>query len=244
MKNLVRLSKIISHAGICSRRDAEKLIKKGEVKVNGEILKEFIIAQDKIKEISIKNVKLKKKKTKIWCFYKPKGFVCSNVEQYNQKSLFKLLPKNFERVVSVGRLDIPSEGLLLLTNNPTLSTFLENPKNKITRKYQVEFSGLIPDEFNNIKKGIEIEGIFYEPINFKILKENCLEMHLIEGKNREIRRIFKFYNLKVLKLKRIEYGPFKIKKLIDGQIYLVDHSMLKKNLNIIGFKDENNFWKI
>ena len=244
MKNLVRLSKIISHAGICSRRDAEKLIKKGEVKVNGEILKEFIITQDKIKEISIKNVKLKKKKTKIWCFYKPKGFVCSNVEQYNQKSLFKLLPKNFERVVSVGRLDIPSEGLLLLTNNPTLSTFLENPKNKITRKYQVEFSGLIPDEFNNIKKGIEIEGIFYEPINFKILKENCLEMHLIEGKNREIRRIFKFYNLKVLKLKRIEYGPFKIKKLIDGQIYLVDHSMLKKNLNIIGFKDENNFWKI
>lgn len=144
----------------------------------------------------------------------------------------------------MGRLDIPSEGLLLLTNNPTLSTFLENPKNKITRKYQVEFSGLIPDEFNNIKKGIEIEGIFYEPINFKILKENCLEMHLIEGKNREIRRIFKFYNLKVLKLKRIEYGPFKIKKLIDGQIYLVDHSMLKKNLNIIGFKDENNFWKI
>ena len=244
MKNLVRLSKIISHAGICSRRDAEKLIKKGEVKVNGEILKEFIIAQDKIKEISIKNVKLKKKKTKIWCFYKPKGFVCSNVEQYNQKSLFKLLPKNFERVVSVGRLDIPSEGLLLLTNNPTLSTFLENPKNRITRKYQVEFSGLIPDEFNNIKKGIEIEGIFYEPINFKILKENCLEMHLIEGKNREIRRIFKFYNLKVLKLKRIEYGPFKIKKLIDGQIYLVDHSILKKNLNIIGFKDENNFWKI
>ena len=244
MKNLVRLSKIISHAGICSRRDAEKLIKKGEVKVNGEILKEFIIAQDKIKEISIKNVKLKKKKTKIWCFYKPKGFVCSNVEQYNQKSLFKLLPKNFERVVSVGRLDIPSEGLLLLTNNPTLSTFLENPKNKITRKYQVEFSGLIPDELNNIKKGIEIEGIFYEPINFKILKGNCLEMHLIEGKNREIRRIFKFYNLKVLKLKRIEYGPFKIKKLIDGQIYLVDHSMLKKNLNIIGFKDENNFWKI
>ena len=244
MKNLVRLSKIISHAGICSRRDAEKLIKKGEVKVNGEILKEFIITQDKIKEISIKNVKLKKKKTKIWCFYKPKGFVCSNVEQYNQKSLFKLLPKNFERVVSVGRLDIPSEGLLLLTNNPTLSTFLENPKNKITRKYQVEFSGLIPDEFNNIKKGIEIEGIFYEPIDFKILKENCLEMHLIEGKNREIRRIFKFYNLKVLKLKRIEYGPFKIKKLIDGQIYLVDHSMLKKNLNIIGFKDENNFWKI
>ena len=244
MKNLVRLSKIISHAGICSRRDAEKLIKKGEVKVNGEILKEFIITQDKIKEIYIKNVKLKKKKTKIWCFYKPKGFVCSNVEQYNQKSLFKLLPKNFERVVSVGRLDIPSEGLLLLTNNPTLSTFLENPKNKITRKYQVEFSGLIPDEFNNIKKGIEIEGIFYEPINFKILKENCLEMHLIEGKNREIRRIFKFYNLKVLKLKRIEYGPFKIKKLIDGQIYLVDHSMLKKNLNIIGFKDENNFWKI
>ena len=244
MKNLVRLSKIISHAGICSRRDAEKLIKKGEVKVNGEILKGFIIAQDKIKEISIKNVKLKKKKTKIWCFYKPKGFVCSNVEQYNQKSLFKLLPKNFERVVSVGRLDIPSEGLLLLTNNPTLSTFLENPKNRITRKYQVEFSGLIPDEFNNIKKGIEIEGIFYEPIDFKILKENCLEMYLIEGKNREIRRIFKFYNLKVLKLKRIEYGPFKIKKLIDGQIYLVDHSMLKKNLNIIGFKDENNFWKI
>ena len=83
------------------------------------------------------------------------------------KSLFKLLPQNFERVVSVGRLDIPSEGLLLLTNNPTLSSFLENPKNKITRKYQVEFSGLIPDEFNNIKKGIEIEGIFYEPIILK-----------------------------------------------------------------------------
>ncbi len=244
MNNLVRLSKIISHAGICSRRDAEKLIEKGEVKVNGEILKEFVIAQDKIKEIAIKNIKLRKKKTKIWCFYKPKGFVCSNVEQYNQKSLFKLLPKNFERVVSVGRLDIQSEGLLLLTNNPTLSTFLENPKNKISRKYQVEFSGQIPGEFNKIKKGIAIQGIFYAPIDFKILKKNFLEMNLIEGKNREIRRIFKFYNLKVLKLKRIEYGPFKIKKLIDGQIYMVNHSMLKKNLNILDFTDESDFWKI
>ena len=244
MKNLVRLSKIISHAGICSRRDAEKLIEKGEVKVNGEILKEFVIAQDKIKEIAIKNVRLKKKRTKIWCFYKPRGYVCSNVEQYSQKSLFKLLPKNFERVVSVGRLDIPSEGLLLLTNNPTLSTFLENPKNKITRKYQVEFSGQIPVEFNKIKNGIAIEGFFYSPIDFKILKKNLLEIKLIEGKNREIRRIFKFYNLKVLKLKRIEYGPFKIMKLTDGQIYMVDQSMQKKNLYIMGFNDESNFWKI
>ena len=149
MKNQkIRISKILSHAGICSRREAEALVKEGKIELNGEIFEEFTIEKDKIKKIRVLGKELKKLKTRVWLLNKPVGYVCSNKEQKNQKSLFRLLStKDFPRVVTVGRLDINSEGLIILTNNPSLSNFLEKPSNKVERIYLVDVKGSLPKNF-------------------------------------------------------------------------------------------------
>ena len=133
----IRIAKILSHSGVCSRREAEILIKEGKIELNNEIFKEFSIEKDKIQSIRALGKELKKLKTRVWFLNKPVGYVCSNKEQENQKSLFRLLSKDFPRVVTVGRLDINSEGLMILTNNPSLSSFLERPSNKVERIYLV-----------------------------------------------------------------------------------------------------------
>ncbi len=243
----VRLSKILSHCGICSRREAEKYIKEGYLKVNGKIFTDYSIESKQIKKISIFDKVLNKKKTRIWIFNKPINYVSSNKEQGNQRSLFKLFPKNIPRLVSVGRLDIMSEGLMIFTNNPTLSNFLEKPKNKITRKYKVIVKGdLSGDLFVATKKNFEIAGQIYQKIKIQVIssreKIHTLKIELIEGKNREIRKIMKNYKLVVKKLKRVEYGPFKLGQLELGKIFEVNEQELNKIFKKIGYVDENNFW--
>ena len=243
-KKVVRISKILSHSGICSRRDAEELIKTGNVEVNGNITKEFFIDTSSLKSVKVNGKEIKKKKTELWLFNKPRGFVCSNREQGNQKSMFSLLPKGIPRVVSVGRLDIDSEGLMLLTNNPSLSNFLEKPNNEIKRKYQVKIKGDIPRSFIQIKKGITVNGIKYKSILYKFLSEKDIEMVLKEGKNREIRKILNYFDLKVEMLKRTRFGPFFLKHLRRGDVTKLENKFLKKKLDQIGFFDEDNFWPI
>ena len=121
-----------------ARREAETLIKKGDVRINNEVFKEFSIEMELIKSISVKGKQLTKSDTKFGVFYKPKGYVSSNKEQLNQKSLFRLIPKNLPRVITVGRLDINSEGLMILTNNPSLSNFLKDQKMK-SLEFTVKF---------------------------------------------------------------------------------------------------------
>ena len=245
--NKVRLSKIISHCGICSRRDAEKYIKEGYLKVNGEVFKNFSIESDQIKKISIFDKVLNKKKTRVWLFNKPTYYVSSNKEQGNQRSLFRLFPKDLPRLVSVGRLDIMSEGLMILTNNPTLSSFMENPKNKVARKYKVVVKGdLTNNLFIETQKNFKISGEIYQKIKIQLIssreKIHTLEIELLEGKNREIRKIMKNFRLIVMKLKRTEYGPFKLGHLKSGKISEIKKEELTKVLKRLGFVDENNFW--
>ncbi len=241
---IVRISKILSHGGVCSRRDAEELIRIGKVEVNGNISKEFLIDSKLLQSIRVNGKEVKKKKTALWLFHKPPGYVCSNREQGNQKSIFSLLPKTFPRVVSVGRLDIESEGLLLLTNNPSLSNFLEKPLNSIERKYEVKIRGELPRDFVQINKGITINGIEYKSILFRLVEKNKIEMNLKEGKNREIRRILNHFNIKVEILKRTRYGPFSLKYLKRGDIAKLEKKVLKDKLEQIGFFNEDNFWSI
>tara|TARA_B100000989_G_scaffold78596_1_gene55942 strand:- start:2267 stop:3016 length:750 start_codon:yes stop_codon:yes gene_type:complete len=243
-KKVVRISKILSHSGICSRRDAEELIRKGNVEVNGNIFKEFLIDTRSLKSVKVNGKEINKRKTELWIFNKPPGFVCSNREQGNQKSMFSLLPKSIPRVVSVGRLDIDSEGLILLTNNPSLSNFLEKPINNIERKYEVKIKGVVPKKFIEIKKGITVNGIKYKSILYKFLSKNNIEIVLKEGKNREIRNILSYFNVKVEVLKRIRFGPFFLKNLGKGHIVKLENKFLKKKLQQIGFFDEGNFWPI
>ena len=244
----IRISKILSHAGICSRREAEILVKEGKVELNGEIFEEFSIEKDKIKKIRVLGKELKKPKTRAWVLNKPVGYVCSNKEQKNQKSLFRLLStKDFPRVVSVGRLDINSEGLIILTNNPSLSSFLERPSNKVERIYLVDVKGSLPQNFYNlIEKKINIEGITYEICGLETMYSrnfnHQFKIKLYEGKKREIRNIMNFFGLKVLRLKRTQYGPFLLKNLEEGNVKEIEEKKINNFLKQLNFSYENNFW--
>ena len=245
---LIRLSKLISHAGICSRKNAEFLIKNGDVKINDNVYKEFFIEKSLIKSIKVKDKPLTNIKTRVWILNKPVGYVSSNKEQFSQKSLFRLVPKDLPRVVSVGRLDIKSEGLLLLTTNPKLSSYLEDPSNKIERRYIVKVSGKIPENLDKLVEGqFLVDGILYNEIKIKLSnseEKNMMEVKLTEGKNREIRKVLNYFNLKVQKLKRISFGPFELNDIGIGNLVEIEIKFLDKLLNSIGFTDENNFRQI
>ena len=245
---LIRLSKLISHAGICSRKNAEFLIKNGDVKINDNVYKEFFIEKSLIKSIKVKDKLLTNIQTRVWILNKPIGYVSSNKEQFSQKSLFRLIPKDLPRVVSVGRLDIKSEGLLLLTTNPKLSAYLEDPSNKIERRYIVKVSGKIPKNLDKLVKGqFLVDGILYNEIKIKLSnsgEKNMMEVKLTEGKNREIRKVLNYFNLKVQKLKRISFGPFELNDIGIGNLVEIEIKFLDKLLNSIGFTDENNFRQI
>ena len=242
------MSKLISHAGICSRKNAEFLIKNGDVKINDNVFKEFFIEKSLIKSIKVKDKPLTKIKTRVWILNKPVGYVSSNKEQFSQKSLFRLVPKDLPRVVSVGRLDIKSEGLLLLTTNPKLSSYLEDPSNKIERRYIVKVSGKIPQNLDKLVEGqFLVDGILYNEIKIKLSnseEKNMMEVKLTEGKNREIRKVLNYFNLKVQKLKRISFGPFELNDIGIGNLVEIEIKFLDKLLNSIGFTDENNFRQI
>ena len=242
------MSKLISHAGICSRKNAEFLIKNGDVKINDNVFKEFFIEKSLIKSIKVKDKPLTNIKTRVWILNKPVGYVSSNKEQFSQKSLFRLVPKDLPRVVSVGRLDIKSEGLLLLTTNPKLSSYLEDPSNKIERRYIVKVSGKIPENLDKLVEGqFLVDGILYNQIKIKLSnseEKNMMEVKLTEGKNREIRKVLNYFNLKVQKLKRISFGPFELNDIGIGNLVEIEIKFLDKLLNSIGFTDENNFRQI
>ena len=242
------MSKLISHAGICSRKNAEFLIKNGDVKINDNVFKEFFIEKSLIKSIKVKDKPLTNIKTRVWILNKPVGYVSSNKEQFSQKSLFRLIPKDLPRVVSVGRLDIKSEGLLLLTTNPKLSSYLEDPSNKIERRYIVKVSGKIPENLDKLVEGqFLVDGILYNEIKIKLSnseEKNMMEVKLTEGKNREIRKVLNYFNLKVQKLKRISFGPFELNDIEIGNLVEIEIKFLDKLLNSIGFTDENNFRQI
>ena len=242
---LIRLSKLISHAGVCSRKNAEFLIKNGDVKINERVFKEFFIEKSLIKSIKVKDKLLSKNEIRVWILNKPVGYVSSNKEQFSQKSLFRLIPSDLPRVVCVGRLDIQSEGLLLLTTSPKLSSYLENPSNKIERRYIVKVSGKIPKNLDKlVKDQFFVNGILYNGVKIRLPKyrdKNLIEVELTEGKNREIRNILNYFDLKVQKLKRISFGPFKLNDIDIGNFVETEMIFLNKLLNSIGFTDENNF---
>ena len=219
MKKTFKVSKLIAEAGICSRRKAEILIKEGRVKLNNKILKSVPERATTKDIISVDNKEINiKKKIRLWKYYKSTGLLTTNYDPLGRKTIFEVIPKTLPRIVTVGRLDLNSEGLLLLTNSGSFSRHLELPKNSFIREYKVKVRGKIDiEKLKNLKKGIIIKGIKYGAIEANILKKSAtnawIKMRLIEGKNREIRKIMNFFGWTVIKLKRISYGPIKLKNL-------------------------------
>ena len=224
MLNKMRIAKYIANAGFCSRREAEKLIEKKIVKINDLLCDHPSNTVKEDDKITIgKQIITLNKTIRLWKIYKPIKYICSTKDEQNRKKVFDLIPKNFPRMISVGRLDFMSEGLLLLTNNGDYSRNLELPNEGYERVYRVCLRGKIKvEDIEKINKGIKINNVIYERIKIKIDKLNnnytWIIVKLREGKNREIRNICKYFSWQIVKLIRIQFGPYKLGKIKEGEI--------------------------
>lgn len=212
-----RLAKVMARSGVCSRREAERWIADGRVRVNDTTIETPATLVKSTDFIEIDGVPLpKKEKTQVWIFHKPRGVVTTHFDPEGRETLFDLLPHHLpDHVISVGRLDLMSEGLILLTNDGELARQLEHPSSEIPRVYQVRiFGALDPQGLAQLTKGITVNGVNYGPIAWR--QGPCkgdnqwIEMTLTEGKNREIRKVIDHIGGRVNRLIRVAYGPFKL----------------------------------
>ena len=229
----IRIAKFLSSKGYGSRREIEQLIQKNKIIVNKEIISSPITFVSNEDEIIINNKKINlEKKLEVWKFYKPLNYITSRNKQDDRPIIYDLLPFNLKKIKTVGRLDINSEGLLLLTDDGEIIRNLELPKNKFIRKYKVRVYGYIDENsLNRISKGVKINNIQYAPFEYQLLKKgnanSWLEFQVYEGKNNEIRNLCTAVNLQVNRLIRIEYGPFKLKNLLPGKVEKVEEKEMK-----------------
>ena len=234
-----RIAKVLSRAGISSRREAERLIEAGEVTVNGKIITSAalnVTASDKI-TVSGQPVGAPEP-PRLWLYYKPEGLVTSASDEKGRDTVFDNLPEDMPRVMSIGRLDLNSEGLLLLTNDGALKRQLELPSTGWLRKYRVRVKGNPTEpDIEPLRKGITIEGERFQPMEVKIDRHQganaWLTVGLREGKNREIRRAMFAIGLTVNRLIRISYGPFRLNEMEPGDVEEVKPRILRDQLGAL-----------
>lgn len=208
-----RIAKIIARSGICSRRDAEKLIAEHRVTFQGKIIDSPALKFADETGICVDKIPISKKKSKLWLYHKPVGLIVSHKDEQDRETIFDHLPIR-ERVISVGRLDKNTSGLLLLTNDGELARKLELPSNNFARVYLVRVFGNLDFALmkKKLSKPITIEGMTYNSVELELEKSSAnnhwLKLTISEGKNREIRKIIDYFGLKISKLTRVQYGPF------------------------------------
>ncbi len=231
-----RIAKRLARAGLCSRREAERWIIAGRVKVDGKVLDSpacVVTAKSKI-EVDEKPL-ASAEPTKLWRYHKPKGLLTTNSDPEGRATVFEKLPADMPRVLSVGRLDLNTEGLLLLTNDGDLARHLELPSTGWSRRYRVRVYGSVDEKaLAGLADGVHIEGISYGAIEAKLDStqrgNSWLSLALKEGKNREIRRVMEHLNLQVSHLIRLSYGPFQLGDLARGEIAPVPRRILRDQL--------------
>ena len=233
-----RIAKVIARAGICSRREAEVYIADGRVKVNGVLLGSPAFTVTKSDIIEVDNVCLSAAEPpRLWRYHKPRGLVVSNKDEKGRDTIFTKLPESLPRVISIGRLDIDSEGLLLLTNDGELARHLELPATGWTRKYRVRVYGRVEEaKLEEIAEGVNIDGVQYGPVLARLdTQKNSnawLTIAIKEGRNREVRNIMEYLGYPVTRLLRLSYGPFLLGKLEAGQVEEVKPSVLAQQLGL------------
>lgn len=237
-----RIAKIIARAGICSRREAERLIAEGRVAYKGQIIDTPAVKFFGMAGISVDGYPLEKAPSKLWLYNKPVGLIVSHQDEKGRETVFDYVSIN-ERVISVGRLDKNTSGLLLLTNDGAVARELELPKNNLERVYHVRVFGHLnlPQMQKDLSKHTIIDGVTYRPVKIELEQSgennHWLRLTISEGKNREIRRILNYYDLRISKLIRVQYGPFELGDLPVGKTREVKNwqKILKNNLTQTDF---------
>lgn len=231
-----RIAKRLARAGICSRREAERLIAEGRVTVDGQRLDSPAVRVTDRSRITVDGKTVAAAAaTALWRYHKPPGLLTTHRDPQGRPTVFDRLPARLGRVIAVGRLDYNSEGLLLLTNDGELARRLELPSTGWIRRYRVRVHGR-PDarRLADLAQGITVEGIRYGPIEARIDSQSAanawLTVALTEGKNREVRRVLNHLGLEVNRLIRIAYGPFQLGKLERGDVAAVPDKVLREQL--------------
>ncbi|MGQ7792305.1 pseudouridine synthase [Faunimonas sp. B44] len=231
-----RIAKVIARSGLCSRRDAERLIEEGRVSVDGKVLATpaFTIAGSE-RIVVDGNLLPARERTRLWLFHKPKGLVTTNRDPEGRPTVFSALPADMPRVVTIGRLDINTEGLLLLTNDGGLARVLELPSTGWLRRYRVRAHGEVTQQaLDALARGVTIDGMIYGGIEATLDRtqggNHWLTLGLREGKNREVKRVLEHLGLAVNRLIRISYGPFQLGDLEPGEAREVRGRVLRDQL--------------
>ena len=229
-----RIAKVMARAGLCSRREAERWVLAGRVNVNGRTLTSPAVTVVPGDTIVVDGKPLPAfESTRLFLYHKPVGLVTSLRDEKNRPTVFANLPPGIPRVVSVGRLDLNSEGLLLLTNDGGLARYLELPVNALKRLYRVRVHGAVkPAHLASLAQGITVDGMNYGPIDARIERAQTganvwVAVTLKEGKNREIRKVMAHLGLQVSRLIRTAYGPFELGDLPSGAVREVKPEALK-----------------
>ena len=231
-----RIAKLLARTGLCSRRDAERWIAEGRVSVDGQVLTTPAVSVTADNDVRVDGKPLPPPdRPRLWRYHKPAGLVTSHRDEKGRPTVFDALPKELPRLISVGRLDLSSEGLLLLTNDGTLSRRLELPSTGWLRRYKVRVHGVVePERLATLGKGITIAGVSYGPIRAELERVQgsnaWVTFTLREGKNREVRRVLEHLGLQVTRLIRLAYGPFQLGNLARGAVAEVPRKVLAEQL--------------
>jgi 23S rRNA pseudouridine2605 synthase len=232
----MRIAKALARAGLCSRREAERWIEEGRVAVNSQVLKSPALDVSPSDKIVVDgNALPAAEPPRLWRYHKPRGLVTTHKDPEGRPTVFDALPKPMPRVISIGRLDFNTEGLLLLTNDGALARHLELPSTGWMRRYRVRAHGSVTQEaLDKLKDGIEIKGVRYGPIEATLEKPQgsnvWLGIGLREGKNREVRIILESLGLAVNRLIRTSYGPFQLLDMAPGTVEPVKARVLCEHL--------------
>lgn len=233
-----RIAKVIARAGLCSRRDAERWIAEGRVKLDGKTLDTAAVVVTRDQSIVVDGQALPApEQARVWRFHKPKGVITTRKDPEGRTTVFDDLPADLPRLEPVGRLDYNSEGLLLFTNDGELKRKLELPSTGWSRRYRVRVHGKVdPAQIKALENGITVEGVNYGPIQARLEHQAAsnawIAMTLREGKNREIRRICEHLGLVVNRLIRVSYGPFALGELAPGKIESIPARILRDQLGM------------
>lgn len=233
-----RIAKRLARAGIASRREAERMIEAGRVTVDGKKITSPALNVTSANRITVDGkVIAEAEETRLWRFHKPAGTITTAHDPQGRPTVFQWLPSNMPRVVSVGRLDFATEGLLLMTNDGELARYLELPKQAWLRRYRVRVHGMVnPEKLARLQKGITISGINYGAISATLEKRDgsnsWIDVGIQQGKNREVRKVMEHLNLQVTRLIRVAFGPFQLGNLGPCMIEEVPSLILRQQMKV------------